>query len=129
MGRSGSPAFPPMTTESPPQYDETPDRIEGIPTLWARRTPDAPVIVDDRVRTWVELEAAVEAAAAQLRSLGVVPGDRVMVVGENGPAAVQMLFAAAKAGAWVVNVNARLSAREIDAIRRHCTPRTVAFLL
>jgi long-chain acyl-CoA synthetase len=118
-----------MTTESPPQYDEAPDRIEGIPALWARRTPQAAAIVDDRVRTWIELEAAVDAAAAHLRSLGVRPGDRVMVVGENGPAAVQMLFAVARAGAWVVNVNARLSAREIDAIRRHCTPRTVAFLL
>ena len=44
-------------------------------------------------------------------------GDRVMIVGENCLAQVVLLLAASELDAWFVVVNARLSAREIDAIR------------
>jgi long-chain acyl-CoA synthetase len=118
-----------MTPEPPAEFAEAPARIEGIVGLWARQAPGAPAIVDERSRSWAELDAAVGRMTERLRVLGVRGGDRVMAVGENGPAAVVMLFAAASAGAWAVNVNSRLSAREVDAIRAHCTPRTVAFLL
>jgi acyl-CoA synthetase (AMP-forming)/AMP-acid ligase II len=41
---------------------------------------------------------------------------------------VALLFAVSTAGAWIVNVNARLSEREIAAIRGHCEARRVLYL-
>jgi acyl-CoA synthetase (AMP-forming)/AMP-acid ligase II len=42
---------------------------------------------------------------------------------------VALLFAIARVDAWAVLVNARLSSREIDAIRDHCAPRRSIYLL
>jgi acyl-CoA synthetase (AMP-forming)/AMP-acid ligase II len=40
---------------------------------------------------------------------------------------ITLLFALSKLGAWPAIVNARLSEREIEAIREHSTPRLVSF--
>ena len=58
---------------------------------------------------------------------GVVAGDRVVIVAENGLAQVAAFFGASLLGAWPTLLNARASAREIDAIRAHAEPRIVAY--
>ena len=78
--------------------------------------------------SWAELEARQRSLAADLAQLGVRSGDRVMIVGENSALLVALLFAVSTTGAWIVNVNARLSEREIAAIRRHCDARRVLYL-
>jgi long-chain acyl-CoA synthetase len=104
--------------------------LDDIPTHWAGLRPDAIVLSDGSRRfTWAAFEAARRQAGERLAALGVRAGDRVMVVGENSPELVLLLFAIAGLRAWAVNVNARLSAREIDAIRAHCTPRRVLWLV
>lgn len=50
-----------------------------------------------------------------------------MVIGENCPEMISMLFACSLIGAWPVGVNARLSAREIEAIAKHCDPSLMFF--
>jgi long-chain acyl-CoA synthetase len=57
----------------------------------------------------------------------VQAGERVMLVSENCIAQVAALFAIASLDAWVVNVNARLTAPELDAIRSHCGARVVLY--
>ena len=105
------------------------ERIERIPAYWAARQPGALALEEaGQARSWRELEEARSAFAAELASLGIRPGDRVMLVGENCAALVALLFALASLDAWIVNVNARLSAREIDAIRAHARPRRVLYL-
>ncbi|HUP97483.1 MAG TPA: class I adenylate-forming enzyme family protein [Usitatibacter sp.] len=105
------------------------DRLEAIPAHWAGVRPDALALVEAAGgRTWRELDAARIAFARTLSDAGVVPGDRVMIVGENCAAMVALLFAVASLDAWIVNLNARLSAREVDAIREHARPRCVLFL-
>jgi acyl-CoA synthetase (AMP-forming)/AMP-acid ligase II len=42
---------------------------------------------------------------------------------------VALLFAVSALDAWIVNVNARLSAREIEAIRKHSQARCMLFLV
>ena len=105
-------------------------RIGEIPSPWARTRAHEPVLVDACGRhTWSALEAARREWSARLSGeWDVRPGDRVMVVGENCAAMALLLFTVPSAGAWVVNVNARLSAREIDAIRAHCGARRVLYL-
>jgi long-chain acyl-CoA synthetase len=104
--------------------------VEEIPARWARERSDAPVLACARSRhAWRELEVARLEWSRRIATLGVRPGDRVMVVGENCPAMVMLVFALATLRAWVVNVNARLSAREVDAIRAHSGARRAIFLV
>ncbi len=103
-----------------------PPRIDDIVTLQAARIPaNASLREQERAWTYAELAACTSGVAQRLAAAGVRPGDRVLVVGENCAALVALLFGIARIDAWPVLVNARLSAREIDAIRDHCTPRRV----
>jgi long-chain acyl-CoA synthetase len=104
-------------------------RLEEIPAHWARLRADHPVLHEGASTwTWRELDAARASAARRLQALGVRAGDRVMVVGENCASMVLLLFALPSIDAWTVNVNARLTARELDAIAAHARPRRVIYL-
>ena len=106
-----------------------PARLSAIPIYWAMRAPDAPALHEaGRSWTYAQLQHSVEDAVQLLRRLGVRAGDRLMVVGENSALQVALIFAAASIDAWIVNVNARLSAREIDTIAAHSSARRVLFL-
>ena len=104
-------------------------RLEDIPAHWARERPGAIALHEGaRSWTWSELENARTALAGKLRERGVRPGDRVMVVGENCAAMAALLFAIPSLDAWTVNANARLTPRELDAIRGHCNARRTLYL-
>jgi acyl-CoA synthetase (AMP-forming)/AMP-acid ligase II len=105
-----------------------PARISGVVAPWAERLPDHPALVEAS-GTWsyAQLASAISAAQLWLRKLGVRPGDRVMIVGENCREFVAVLLATADLDAWPVLVNANLSAREIDEIRDHCGARRVFY--
>lgn len=106
-----------------------PRRISDIPALAAARAPrDEALREEARAWTYAELEHATAHVARQLAAASVRPGDRVIVVGENCAALVALLFGIARLDAWPVLVNARLSAREIDAVRDHCDPRRIVYL-
>ncbi len=104
-------------------------RISDILHHGAAHAPDNPALIDDG-RTWsyAQLAAAADAYAALLRALDVRPGDRVMVVAENGVAQVALLFAAAAVDAWSVSVNARLSEGELETMRAHSGARRVLYV-
>ncbi|MDE4132822.1 class I adenylate-forming enzyme family protein [Phaeobacter sp. QD34_3] len=91
--------------------------------------PDAPAFSDSGGAQWsfADLSAAVEQLAADLRSAGVEPRDRVMVVSENCCSAVAAMLAASTLGAIAVPVNARMSAGEVDRILSHARPAAVLF--
>lgn len=104
-------------------------RISDILRHGAARSPDAPALVEDGVAwSYARLQAATESCARLLRTLGIRPGDRVMLVAENSVAQVALLFAAAAIDAWSVNLNARLSQGELDTIRAHSGARRVLYL-
>ncbi len=103
-----------------------PARLAHAVRAGATRAPRAPALRENgRDIDYATLWQAIQAAATRLRDLGVRPGDRLMVVGENCANQVALVFAAGLCDAWIVNVNARLSAREIDSIRDHCGARRV----
>jgi long-chain acyl-CoA synthetase len=100
------------------------DRTLG--SLLQRGAPGAPALIDRGITwTYAQLRREVAQQATLLRDAGVRPGDRVMVVSENCAAQVALLFAIASIDAWIVNVNARLSSGELDAIEAHCGARLV----
>ncbi len=105
-----------------------PARIDAIVRRHARTAPDAPALREDgRTLGYRELENAIDACAAWLRELGVQAGERVMVVSENCVDQVAALFAIASLDACFVNVNARLTAPELETIRSHCGARVVLY--
>ncbi|MGZ5035337.1 MAG: class I adenylate-forming enzyme family protein [Usitatibacter sp.] len=107
----------------------SPGRLEGIPGRWAGVRGASVAVADGRGEwTWRELEHGRKQLAELLLTLGIRAGDRVMVVGENCATLVALLFAISSVHAWVVNVNARLTPREIDAIRAHSAARRVLYL-
>ena len=100
-----------------------------IPARWAGSDPDRLALTDGTARfTWKALDDARKEWRDRLAGWDVRPGDRVMVVGENAPAMAMLLLAVTSLGAWIVNVNARLSAREVAAIREHSRARRVLYL-
>ncbi|MFQ5773352.1 MAG: class I adenylate-forming enzyme family protein [Kiloniellaceae bacterium] len=99
-------------------------RIDDPAAFWARHTPGAPAVSQGGVvRAYADFAADIERGAAFLADRGVGPGDRVLLVIENGLAAATLLLAVSKVGAWAVPVNARLSPREVETIRAHARPR------
>lgn len=112
--------------DSPPQRPST---VGEIPARWAAEAPQRLALTDGATPfTWLDLDRARREWRERLAAWDVRPGDRVMVVGENTPAMAMLLLAATTLGAWIVNVNARLSAREIAAIREHARARRVIYL-
>ncbi|MGY1633755.1 long-chain-fatty-acid--CoA ligase [Geodermatophilus sp. SYSU D01186] len=81
---------------------------------WARRTPDAVALVFEGTRRgYAELDERVTRLAHALADRGVVAGDRVAVLGLNGPEVWEAYLAGVRLGAVVVPVNFRLVADEV----------------
>ena len=105
-----------------------PARISDVPRHWARETPDAPALREgDSAWTYRQLADAIDEAKRRLHATGVRGGDRVVVVTENCMAVVAVMFAVAELDAWFVLANARLTAREIDAIADNSGARLMLF--
>ena len=99
-------------------------RISDVVSVWADLLPDHPAVRDpDGSWTYRDLKRVISETAEWLRSSGVRPGDRVMIVGENCRAFAGVLLALASLDAWPVPVNAHLSTREIEAVRDHSGAR------
>ncbi|MCF7547622.1 class I adenylate-forming enzyme family protein [Pseudonocardia sp. WMMC193] len=80
----------------------------------AARCPDRTALVfGDRRRTYRELAAEVEAAAATLAAHGVRPGDRVVLMSGNSDAFVIAAYAVLRVGAILVPGNPANAAPEV----------------
>src|SRR5665213_1128176 len=117
-----------LEDQIPSILNSLPTRISDVVNPWAERSPDHPALIE-AAGTWTyrQFASAIEAARPWLMDRGVRPGDRVMIVCENCRAFAAVLMALASIDAWPVVVNARLSPREIDAIRDHCGARLVIY--
>lgn len=105
--------------------------MKGIDALMAEATAQgrgnhpALSFEDGSTLSYRQLEAQVAAAAGELATLGLAPGERVALIGESSADMVVALFAVMRTGAWAVPLNPRMSAAEIDGICAHCEPRLV----
>lgn len=70
-----------------------------------------------------DLALEVARGARGLRSLGVQPGDRVVLLGENSPEWIVAAFAVFAAGAIAVPLDPQLSPEELETLLAHGAPR------
>lgn len=108
------------------QIAALPARMSHVIRPWAQRSPDAAALSEGvRVLTYRELAQAIQTAGQWLAQQGVRPGDRVMLLGENSIALAVLVLAIGDIDAWPLVVNARISEREVSAIREHSGARLV----
>jgi long-chain acyl-CoA synthetase len=77
----------------------------------------------ERRRTWREIAERVACLAGALQELGAGRGDRVAVLMLNQDRYLELYFAIAWAGAVIVPLNIRWSARENEDALRDCRPK------
>jgi acyl-CoA synthetase (AMP-forming)/AMP-acid ligase II len=95
----------------------------------AQTLGDMPALSDQSVSlSYSELQREITRFGDYFRSLGIVPGDRVMMIGENSVALAVLILAGSHAGATIVLENARRAPLEIDAITSHCQPKRAIFV-
>jgi long-chain acyl-CoA synthetase len=85
------------------------------------------LICDDRTLTYDELDRRVNQVANVLRAVGVGKGDRLALYAPNGPAWVEVFFAAARLGAPLVPVSSRLRANELAYLVSQSRPAVLVF--
>ncbi|GAB6061512.1 class I adenylate-forming enzyme family protein [Deferrisoma palaeochoriense] len=91
---------------------------------WAARRPGGEALrFGERVWTWADLEAEVEATARWLRAAGVGPGDRVACFHRNHPHVVFLFLGASRVGAVFNPWNARLAPGETQHRFEDAQPR------
>lgn len=107
-------------------------RNEGLGSWLHRRkyksAGQTAIVFDDYRMTYDELDQRVDALANALAIEGVGAGDHVAFLGENHPAFLETLFAAAQLGAVTVALNARLAAAEIAYMLGDSATTTLIYL-
>ena len=100
--------------------------VAGIVRSRAAATPDAVVISEpDRDTTFAQLDARSSQVAQALLADGARRGDRVVYLGVNSPAFLEVIYGAAKIGAIPTPLNNRLAPAELAAVLADAEP-TVA---
>lgn len=118
----------PITPELAERIRALPARMSHVVRPWAERTPDAVALLEgDRMLSYRQLADAIGSVGGWLKARGLRPGDRAMIVGENSIALAVLVLAIGEVDAWPIVANARISAREVDAIRDHSGARVVLY--
>ncbi|MFM0201509.1 AMP-binding protein [Paraburkholderia fungorum] len=101
-------------------------RVGDIVTHNAGHSPDAAALIeDDRVVSWRDLDLSTNRIANGLASLGLAKGTRIATVIRNGAAAVEMIFALAKAGVLAIPVNYGLTPAEVAVLLDDSLPNAI----
>jgi long-chain acyl-CoA synthetase len=109
-------------------YRDRPKTVDEFFRSTVARAPDAPAVIDGERRIdYRTLDQYATAAASGLAARGVAAGDRVGVLLDNGAEAVIAVLAAARIGALVVPIGARLRRPEVQYILEDSTPAAVVF--
>jgi len=105
------------------------DAVRTVPELLGRLERESPhleVFRDARRRlTAAEAASAVARLEHALRSTGLGPGERLLIVSENDVATPALVLAAQRLGAWPALINARVGVAEVEAMCQCAQPRLV----
>ena len=105
-----------------------PRRIHEVMARQVAKARDRIALVEDGASwSYRDLDQRVGEIATVLSSLGIRPGDQMIIVSENCIALAALLLATSRLDAWAIVANPRLSARELDQIRDHSGARRMFF--
>ena len=105
-----------------------PRRIHEVTARQVAKARDRIALVEDGASwSYRDLDQRVGEIATVLSSLGIRPGDRMIIVSENCISLAALLLATSRLDAWAIVANPRLSARELDQIRDHSGARRMFF--
>lgn len=100
-----------------PVLSTTPDRLYDHVQKWALEFPRADAIIDgDRVLSYSEFVASIDACAAALVASGIQPGDRVATLAPPGMDFIVTFLATTAIGGIWSGLNPRYAAPELDEI-------------
>ncbi len=91
--------------------------VDGVLRAAAERWPERTALVSRHQGlryTYAQLDAAVERAARGLSACGLAPGERIGIWSPNNAEWVVSMFAAARAGLILVNINPAYRATELE---------------
>jgi malonyl-CoA/methylmalonyl-CoA synthetase len=99
---------------------------------WLRRDSQRPFIFlppgePAQALSFADLGRQVDALQEELLQARVRPGDRVLIVAENGPEHVALILACSRIGAWSCGVNARMAPGELAAFRAKADARCIYY--
>jgi long-chain acyl-CoA synthetase len=107
------------------------DTCHHIHALFDRRCAAQPdhtfLFMPDGTLTLGQLQQRVDVLEAELRSLGVLPGDRVLIVAENCPEHVALILACSRVGGLVVRHQCPHVARRDRGLCGQGRPRVTYF--
>jgi acyl-CoA synthetase (AMP-forming)/AMP-acid ligase II len=94
---------------------------------WEATSPNTLFVSDDSGHrlTYGETAAAVRALSAELRRRGLVTGDRVAVLAENGASWIVAFLAAIASGMVAMPLATRVAEEELDALLAHGDPGAI----
>ncbi|MEA2874125.1 MAG: carnitine-CoA ligase, partial [Hyphomicrobiales bacterium] len=105
------------------------DTDDGFVTLLVRRARESPSRVfarrEDTPLTFGELDRMATTLAVWVRGIGLVPGDAVALMIRNGPVALALLFAIAKARAVWIPINVQSRGENLGYIFSHSAPKLI----
>ena len=94
-------------------------KTEVVLRAFAQRTPDKEALICGAERiTYAQLERRTNRIANALAAHGIVEGDRIVLLLDNGIAWVEICLGAIKCGALVVPVSTRLTHQELAHVLR-----------
>ena len=103
-------------------------RLETILRAQVVRHPDKMALICDGERLcYRELGMRIARVASGLEAAGIKPGDRIVLFLSNGPAVVELFYAAFSLGAIVVPVTTRLTAHELRHICADSAPAAIVY--
>ena len=128
---SGDPVGPLDQPDTEDLWAHLPDgtrmvNVAGVVRGRAAATPDVTAISEpSRDTTFAELDARSSQVAQALLAEGVQTGDRVVYLGINAPAFLEVIYGAAKIGAVPTPLNNRLALAELTAVLADAEPAVV----
>lgn len=96
-----------------------PSLLDALRQAAAPRREKAALIHEGRTVTYGEFLDRIDSVARHLTALGIGPGDRFAIYGQNTPEHYYAFYAASRLGAVIVPLNPHLTAPEVDYSFRH----------
>jgi len=101
------------------------DLLDLLERTVVRNAPRVALAAGAEELSYHQLGLETRRLGEHLVGCGILPGDRIALLGRAGPAWVRVFFGALNSGALIVPLDPRLEAADLQAVLADCAPRRV----